>query len=198
MCRGNAADREFAISVLHKPVRAGDDHCTDRIATLNVTVVINLDTVQRAFESERRRDAVEQSTLRSAFRKAAAEGLARCCENAVHQPFLVAAPGHREGNPPTADRQSLFDQFVLHEPMAEQNEGGLQAIVVELADERGQNLLDRELAIMAREVRPVSPVLSASEKEDLDTGLSARVMRRDDVRVDDPRNMDVLMPLYQR
>ena len=75
--RPRTADVEFAVGVLHQPVGAGDDHRADRVAALDVAVVVDLDAVERRLQPERRGDAVEQLALRGAFGEAAAERLAR-------------------------------------------------------------------------------------------------------------------------
>src|SRR6266702_2062113 len=82
--------------------------------------------------------------------------------------------------------------------MAQQYERGFRSVVVELADERGQHLLNRELAIVAGEIGTVAPILSAAEEKDLDASLSTRLVRGDHVGVDDPGDVDVLVPLDQR
>ena len=51
---------------------------------------------------------------------------------------------------------------------------------------------------MARKIGAVAPVLAAAEKEHLDAGLPARLIGRDDVGVDDPGHVDVLVALHQR
>src|SRR5947207_4715108 len=82
--------------------------------------------------------------------------------------------------------------------MTEQNERRLCSVVVELADKRCQYFLDRKLAVVAREVGAVPPILATAKEEHLNAGLSARLMRGDHVGIDDPRDVDVLMPLDQR
>jgi len=75
---------------------------------------------------------------------------------------------------------------------------GFGSIVVELADKRGQHLLDRELAIVAGEIGTVAPILSAAEEKHLDAGLSACLVCSDHVRIDDPWDVNVLVALDQR
>ena len=82
--------------------------------------------------------------------------------------------------------------------MAEQDQRRFRPVVVELADKGGQHLLDRELAVMAREIGAVAPIVAAAEEEHLHAGMTAGLMRRDDVGVDDAGDVDVLMSLHQR
>src|SRR5262249_16327933 len=116
----------------------------------------------------------------------------------VHQTLFVAALRHAQRDPVAAQRESLFDELLLDQPMTEQQKTGFRAIIVELPDERSQNFLDRELAIMRGKMRPVAPVLSATEEKDLDASLSTLLMRSDDVSIYDPGDMDVVVPLNQR
>src|SRR5439155_9058160 len=113
----------------------------------------DFDAVQRCVDSECSRDPIEELTLRGALRQPTAERLARSSENAVYQSLLVAALRHRERDPAAAaERQCLFDQVLLDQPMTEQHQRGFRAIVVKLTNERGQHLLDRELAVVAGEI----------------------------------------------
>src|SRR6266568_4250722 len=48
---------------------------------------------------------------------------------------------------------------------------------------------------MAGKIGPVAPILPAPEKEDLDRGLAARLMRRHDIGVCDALHIDVLLAL---
>src|SRR2546426_668041 len=89
-----------------------------------------------------------------------------------HPPFP-----HREPSPRTAlwneelylasgpDRQRLRDQIGLGECMAQQEQARRRLIVVELADEGGEHLLDGQLAVMTGEIGAVAPILPAAEEE---------------------------------
>ena len=96
------------------------------------------------------------------------------------------------------ERQSFLHQLLLDELVTEQNERGLGTVVVELADERSQHLLNGELAIMAWEIGPIAPILAPPEEEDLHASLSAGLVRGNHVRVDDPWDVDLLMSLDER
>src|SRR5439155_26919026 len=96
------------------------------------------------------------------------------------------------------ERQGLRHELVSDQLMTEQNKRRLSAVVVELADKGGQHFLDRELAVVAREISSVAPVLAAAKEENLDAGLPACLIRRNDVGIDDPGDVDVLVALHQR
>src|SRR5438094_565314 len=129
-----------------------------------MAVVVNLDAVERRREPEGGGDAVEQLALRSAFGEPAPERLARAGGDAVDQLLLVAAPRYRERHVPAAERQRFLDQILLDQRMAEQHQWRFRPVVVELADKGGQHLLYRELAVVAREIGAVAPVLAAAEE----------------------------------
>ncbi len=42
---------KFPIGVFDEPVRARNDHCADRIGTLNVAVIVDFDPVERTLEA---------------------------------------------------------------------------------------------------------------------------------------------------
>ena len=111
--RGYPADREFPVSVLHEPVGSGDDHCADSIRALDVTVVVDFDTVQLNVETEGSGDAVQQLALRGALGEAATECLARRSQNPAKEPLFVAALRHREPDPLASERQGLLYQLLL-------------------------------------------------------------------------------------
>src|SRR5882724_4909035 len=82
--------------------------------------------------------------------------------------------------------------------MAQQDQRRLWPVVVELADKSGQYVFDRQLPVMAREIAPVAPILPTAEEKYLHAGLSAGLVRRDHVGIDDAGNVDVLVSLHQR
>ena len=82
--------------------------------------------------------------------------------------------------------------------MTEHDERRFTAIVVKLTDKRGQHLLDGELAVVAREIGAIAPILAPAKEEDLHAGLPAGLMRGNHIGVDDPWYMDLLMSLDQR
>src|SRR5690242_3668754 len=192
-----AADVEFAVGVFHQPIGTGNDHRADRVAALDMAVVVDLDAIERPVQTECLGDAVEQLPLRRAFGEPAAERLARGQHDAVDEPLLVAALRNRELDAPTPQGQRLFDKLLLNERMAQQHDRRFRLVVVELADKRGQHLLDRELSVMPRKIGAVAPVLAAAEKEHLDAGLTAGLIGRDDIGIDDAADMNVLVPLHQ-
>src|SRR6516164_6001309 len=197
-CRSSTADRELPVSVLDEPIRARNDHCADRIRALDVAIVVDFNAVERTIKAKGCGDAVEQLALRCALGEAAAECLARRKEDAAHELSLVTAPRHRKPHPLAAKRQSLLHQLLLDQLMTEQNERGFGAIVVELPDERSQHFLDGELAVVAREISPVAPILASSEEEDLHASLAAGVVRSNHIRIDNPWHVDFLMALDER
>ncbi len=149
-------------------------------------------------QRQRRRDAVEQLALRGALGQAPPQGLAGRRGDAVDQLLLVAALRHREPDAAAAQRQRLRDQVLLDQLVAQQHQRRLRPVVVELADERGQHLVGGKLAVMAREIGAVAPIVAAAEEEHLDAGLAAGLMGRDHIGIDDAGHVDVLVTLHQR
>ena len=114
------------------------------------------------------------------------------------QLLLVAALRHCERHPPPVQRQRLGHEILLGQSVAEQDEGRLRPVVVELADKGGQHLLDRELSVMAGEIGAIAPIVAAAEKKYLHAGMTPGLMRRDDVGIGKAGDMDVLVSLHQR
>ena len=162
-----------------------------------MAVVVDLDAVRRGVEAKRRGDALEQPALRGALGEPAAERLARGGEDAIDQLLFIAALRHRQDDTAAAERQRLLDQLLLGQPMAEQHQRRFWPVVVELADKRAQHVLDRELAIVAREIGAIAPILPAAEKEHLHAGLPGLLIGRDHVGIDDAGHVNVLMSLDQ-
>src|SRR6202011_5209657 len=120
---------------------------------------------------------------RGAFGEAATERLARRCDDPVNELLLVAAPRHREQYSLSTERQGLRHELLFDQLMTEQYERRLSPVVVELADKRGQHFLDCELAVVAREIRAIAPVLAAAKEENLDAGLPSGLMGCSDLRI---------------
>src|SRR4051794_21042990 len=95
-------------------------------------------------------------------------------------------------------RQSLGHEILLDERVADQDQRRLRPVIVELANKRGQHFLDRELAVVAREIGAVAPIMPASEEKDLDAGMTSRLVRRDDIGIADAGNVNVLVSLHER
>ena len=124
--------------------------------------------------------------MRCTLGEAAAERFPCRREDTVDKLPLLAAPRHRKTYTRAAQGQSFLYQLMLDELMTEQNDGRLGAIVIELADKRSQHLLDGELAVVARKIRPIAPVLTPAKEENLHAGLPAGLVRGNHVGVDDP------------
>src|SRR5262249_12907976 len=156
---------------------------------LDVAVVVDLDPVERRLKPEGGGDSVEQLTLRGALGQPSAERLSRRRGDAVDQLLFVAALRHRQRDPAAAQRQRLLHQSLLDQAMAEQQQRRLWPIVIELTDKAGQHLFDAELAVVAREVGAVAPIVATAEKEYLDAGMPSGLIGRDDIGVDDAGDM---------
>src|SRR5260221_9800382 len=194
--RLSAPDVEFAVRALHQAFGPGDDHRADRIGALDVAVVVDLDAARRRLEAERGGDPFEQLALRGALRDATAERLARVVEGVAEKTRALAALGHQQRDLALgADGQRLGDQLGLGERLAEQDQGRRRLVVVELADEGGEHLLDRQLPVVAGEIGTIAPILPTAEEEYLDRGLAAGLVGGDDVGVGDALHVDVLLTL---
>ena len=67
--------------------------------------------------------------------------------------------------------------------MAGQDQAWCRLVVVELSDEGGKNLFGRRIGFMLGIKRPIAPVLSRPEKEDLNAGAPAFGVQGDYVSV---------------
>jgi hypothetical protein len=84
-------DVEFAVLALLEAVRPRHDHRAQRVAALDVGIVVDLDALGRRVQSESFRHAVEQLALRGILGQAPAELLARVGERHFHDLALLAA-----------------------------------------------------------------------------------------------------------
>ena len=164
-----------------------------------MAVVIDLDALRRRVEAEGVRDAREQLLLRRALGELARQRLARIDQGVLDELALVAALRRRELDPaPGMGRERLDQQIVVGRHVAREDAGRDRLVVVELADEGGEHVLDAELPVVAREIGAVAPVLAAAEEEHLDRGVAAGLVRGDDIGIAQPFDIDVLPSLDLR
>ncbi len=110
---------------------------------LDMAVVVDLDAVERALQPERGRDTVEQLRCEalSASRRPSASRAAAAIRSTSF--FLSPRRGTASVTRPAAQRQRFRDQLLLDQRMAQQDQRRFRPIVIELADEGGQHVLDR-------------------------------------------------------
>src|SRR5205823_13254014 len=144
------------VGVFDEALRARDNHRADCIRTLDVAVVVNLYAVQRSVDAKGGCYTVEQLTLGGALGEPTAQRLTRGCDYPIDQPLLIPTLRYCDAHPRPAERQRFFDQILLDQPVAEQYEGRFCAIVIKLADKRGEDLLHQERPVIARAMRAIA------------------------------------------
>ena len=161
-----------------------------------MAVVEDLDTLGRGLEPQYPRQPFQVTALRGAFRHAPGEGVSRVDEGVPGQLALGAAPGVRNLDPaPGAHAKRLGDQFVVVHAMADQDRPRRRFVGVELPDKGPQHPWRVVVAGVAREIGAVAVVLSGAHEKNLDAGLPACSVRRDDVGLVDPPNVDIVARL---
>src|SRR5439155_6649552 len=88
------ADVELAILILAEALRSRDDHGADRVAALDVAVVIDLDAAWHLRQPEALGQPAQQLALRRRVGELAPERLARVGERMVDEVLLLAASRH--------------------------------------------------------------------------------------------------------
>ena len=80
----------------------------------------------------------------------------------------------------------------------DQDQARTRLVVIELGEERGQNLGGRQRFVGPRKIGTVAPVLPGAEEEHLDAGEAALLMQGKDVRLLDAARIDPLVRLNRR
>src|SRR5215468_12408517 len=83
-------DVELAVLVFLKSLRTGDNHCADRVAALDVAIVVDLDAAWRSGQTESFGEHLEELALGRAFGKLARKRLARVGERVINEVLLLA------------------------------------------------------------------------------------------------------------
>ena len=134
--------------------------------------------------------------MRGAFRHAPAQGLGRIGPCVRHQLAFVAAPGRHHPHPPAAmHRKRVVHQRLVLQAVADQHQPGHRLVGVELAEEGFQHRRRMVVAGVAGEIGAAAVVAAGAEEKDLDAGLPPGLMRREDVRLLDALQVDVLVRL---
>ena len=181
------------------PFGTGDDHPADRVAALNVRIVVNLDPLRRRFEFEQLAEFAKKTPLRAGVRKIARQRLLGIVHR--HRGQLAPRAALRPADPhpmPGADGQRLAKKILFLGFVGQQNFGRRVLVVVELPEKGRQNGGGRRVGIVGQEVGPVAVIRSATDEEGLDAGPLAASCQRDDVGVFQIRNIDVLAGLNAR
>src|SRR5207237_10759107 len=85
---------ELAVQVFPESLRTSDDHRADRVAALDVAIVVDLDTSRRSGQSENLGQRLEELALRRGVGKLARQRLARIGERVIDEVLLLAALGY--------------------------------------------------------------------------------------------------------
>ena len=191
-------DVELAVGVFHEAVRSGDDHATDRISPAGMAVVINLDPLQLSVETEFLRQAVQQASLRRAFRHAPAERFPRVVQRMGDQLALPTPLGHQNRHPPVgANGEGFRQQIGFVRFNIDQDFLRRHAAVIKLTEEGRQNRRRFLILIMAWKIRPRTVVPPSAEEKHLNAGLPAFRLKGDDIGIADAFDIDILMRLYR-
>ena len=88
--------------------------------------------------------------------------------------------------------QGLGQKRAFPRLFAQQDERGRRARVVELGQKRGEQLAILDIRRVAREERPVAPVLPGAEEEHLNAGLRAFPVQREHIGLGEAGRVDAL------
>ena len=89
-------DVELAILVLLEPLGTGNDHGADRVGSLDVAVVIDLDAPGHARQAEGVGEQLQELALGRGLGQLPGQRIARVGERVIDQVLLLAAPGHAD------------------------------------------------------------------------------------------------------
>ncbi len=164
-----------------------------------MTVVVDLDPLRRVGKAEALGEADEQRLLRSGFGELAPQRLAGVDKRVVDEVLLLAALRHGDRDAVAGLlRQRSLEQGPLLDLVREQDQPRYRLVVVELGEEGAEHRARLEVAVGARIVGAVAPVLAGAEEEHLDAGGAALLVDGEDVGLVDAARIDPLMPLGMR
>ena len=92
--------------------------------------------------------------------------------------------------PSASVRRSRLGRQLVH-----QDQRRRRLVGIELGEEGGEHLGQRQVAVMAGEIGAIAEIAAAAEEEDLDAGMAAGLMGGDHIGVADALDIDVLMGL---
>ena len=117
----------------------------------------------------------------------------------LDQVLLLATLRHHDLDAVAAlGAQRLGEQRAVVDLVRDQDQPRTRLVVIELGEERGQNLAGRQRAVGSRKIGAIAPVLPGAEKEHLDAGEAALLMQGEDVRLLDAARIDALVRLNGR
>ncbi len=181
--RDLAGDGEFPIGRFHESIWPGDDHGAIGVTALKVAVVIDLDTLGHLLQAKGDLHPLQQLALGGIFGN--------------HQIAPGAAARPTDLDPALGlDAQGLGQQRRLGRQLVHQDQRWGRLVGIEQGDESRQDLGQRQVTIMAREIAAIAEIAAGAEEEDLDAGLAAGLVAGDDIGVADFRDVDVLMTLH--
>ena len=138
-----------------------------------MAVVVDLDAFRRLFQSEDLGHAFQQPALAGALGQPAAQSLAGIGHGMFDQFALFAATGHAHRHLAAGtDRQCLGEQRLARSVVTQQNHARWLPVLVELGEKGIQHLFSRQIAVMARKIGTIAPVLAGADEKDLDADLA--------------------------
>ena len=153
------------------------------MGALDMRVVVDLDPLRRGIEVEGIGQALQQLHLRRAFGHPPREAFARVAGGVFDQVRLFAPLRH--GNLDPAARalgQRLGHQIGVFQPVRQQDQAWRFAVVIELGQERLEDLGGLGAGAGAGVEVAVAPALIGADEEHLHAGLSALQMHGHHVR----------------
>src|SRR5580704_6117442 len=108
----------------------------------------------------------------------------RLGKRVLDQVLLLAALRHHDFDAVAAlGAERLGEQRAVVDFVRRQDQARTRLVVIELGEERGQNLGGRQRFVGPRKIGTVAPVLPGAEEEHLDAGEAALLMQGKDGRL---------------
>ena len=154
-------------------------------------VVVDLDPLGPGVEPKGLTDLVEDFALGRALGHLAAQRLSRVGVRVVDEGKLFAAPWIGDFHFPVGlHTERRFQQFQLVRPHVGQDQARDRLVLVELAEEGGEDFGVGVGLVDAREIGAAAPVLAAAIEEDLDAGLPPLAEQGEDIGLGDAVGAD--------
>ncbi|MNV38737.1 hypothetical protein D3C71_1302990 [compost metagenome] len=157
-------------------------------------VVIDLDPLGPGVQTEGLADLVQDFRRGRVLGHLAAQGLAGVGQGVIDQAELAAAQGAGDLHPVLGlHREGGFQQLQLVRADIGQDQTRDRLVLVELAQEGGEDFRVAVGLVHARKIGAPAPVLAGPIEEDLDAGLSAFGVQGEDVGLGHAVGVDAVL-----